>query len=284
MLRRDCATPRRTLHRVGQSPRLGPDVSIRVRECDVPSPWRLERVLPTANVDIIINLADDELRTYADDGRVRRHPGAVLSGPASRACVIDSDETTNLVTVSFAHGTASAYLRHSLDELTDDLVPLDELFGRVGSSLRERLLETPTRAAKVDLVEQMLLAAAPAPVGSSVVDSALAALDRGFPVHIVNRRLEISARQLGRLFRAHVGMTPKRYARIRRLQRVLRSVHAASDPNWSAVAADHRYTDQSHLIRDFRDLAGLTPTSYLAMVTGAHNHVAFVQSTGPLAA
>lgn len=49
---------------------------------------------------------------------------------------------------------------------------------------------------------------------------------------------------------------------------------------WSAVAADHQYADQSHLIRDFRDLAGLTPTNYRALVTGAPNHVAFVQSSG----
>src|SRR5438034_11830771 len=42
------------------------------------------------------------------------------------------------------------------------------------------------------------------------------------------------------------GITPKRFARVHRLQRVLRAVRRSSEPDWCALAAEHGYTDQAH--------------------------------------
>lgn len=263
---------------VAGAPSLGSVVSIDVIGGDPPAARGLERVLPTANVDLIINLAEDELRTYADDGTVRRHPGAVLSGPASRPRVIDTDETANLLVVGFRHGTASAFVGHPLHELTDAMVGLEELFGREGATLRERLVAASTRSLKVELVERMLITHLGRARTQPRVRLAVAALERGERVRAVSEQLDLSTKQLGRWFRDHVGVSPKQFSRLRRLQRVLRSAHAAPEPAWAALAAHHGYADQSHLIRDFRQLTGLTPTDYASLVTGEHNHVAFVLS------
>ena len=110
-----------------------------------------------------------------------------------------------------------------------------------------------------------------------MIDLAVAAMDRGASVRSVSERLDVSPRQIARMFQRHVGMTPKRFARIRRLQRVLRSAHADPGQDWVVLAAEHGYADQSHLIRDFRDLTGLTPSAYRRLATVEHNHVAFVQ-------
>ncbi len=53
-------------------------------------------------------------------------------------------------------------------------------------------------------------------------------------------------------------LTPKHYARISRLGRVLQGGEGA----WSGVALEAGFHDQSHLIRDFRDLLGLTPEQF----------------------
>jgi AraC-like DNA-binding protein len=71
-----------------------------------------------------------------------------------------------------------------------------------------------------------------------------------------------SERQLERLFLEQVGVTPKLYARIRRFRSVMQHVE---DPlhgdrlSWADIAALFGYTDQSHLVRDFKTFAQELP-------------------------
>lgn len=71
----------------------------------------------------------------------------------------------------------------------------------------------------------------------------------------------IGDRQLQRRFRSAVGLTPKQFARIRRLRSAGASVLAGGQP-WASVAASHGFADQSHLIHEFSQLTGLTPVAF----------------------
>jgi AraC-like DNA-binding protein len=55
------------------------------------------------------------------------------------------------------------------------------------------------------------------------------------------------------------GMSPRHFARIQRFHALLRASDLAPRPSWAALAADYGYADQSHLIRDVRHLAGVSP-------------------------
>ena len=82
-------------------------------------------------------------------------------------------------------------------------------------------------------------------------------------VHDVSCRLGLSQRRFIQLFAAEVGLTPKLYCRIRRFQRARELVRNVEAPDWTRVAFDCGYFDQSHLIRDFHAFSGLSPESYL---------------------
>ena len=77
-----------------------------------------------------------------------------------------------------------------------------------------------------------------------------------------------------------VGMTPKRYCRVRRFQRALALANRGRQVDWNRVALDCGYFDQAHFIHDFRSFAGLTPTGYQSARTSFQNHVKFLQSAG----
>ena len=76
-----------------------------------------------------------------------------------------------------------------------------------------------------------------------------------------------------RRFRDRTGLTPKRFARVRRLQRVVAAVTPGRAADWAQLAADHGYCDQAHLIDDFRDIAGITPGSYRPRSAAERNHL-----------
>lgn len=70
--------------------------------------------------------------------------------------------------------------------------------------------------------------------------------------------LALSDRQLRRRFRAATGLSPKEWARIRRMRGTL-AEFVEGDAAWSMLAAAHGYADQSHLVHELVRLTRLTP-------------------------
>jgi AraC-like DNA-binding protein len=236
-----------------------------------------ERALPTGTTSLLVNLAEDELRTYdgpGPDARVHRTRGSALDGPSSRPRVIDTMEQRCIVSVSFTLGGAWPFTGAAPARTADQLVELADLWGRDGAVLRERLLDSATPAARLSALEDALLA--------HLSDTAEACPDIGYAAALIEQstrladvadRLGWSTGTLTRRFRERVGLTPKRFARVRRVQRVLESVNDTAKADWAAVAVTHGYFDQAHLVNEFRELAGITPTAYRPRSAAEQNHV-----------
>ncbi|MGH3656460.1 MAG: DUF6597 domain-containing transcriptional factor [Micromonosporaceae bacterium] len=262
----------------------------------------LERVLPSGGMQLLVNLDRDEIRTYRPEalpGRnargvtpARRHSGTVLQGPYDRWSMIDTAAQRAIAWVAFRPAGAYPFFGAASRDTRSALVDLDALWGRGAVRLRERLLAAPGAAARLQVLERALLARA---VGSlrpePVVRYATAALEQGATVAHVIDRSGMSARGFGRLFTDHVGLTPKRFSRVRRFQRLLNAVAKACDftrvptpstrdplgpapaPDWALLAAEAGYYDQAHMIHDFQAFSGLRPTAYRPRSATELNHV-----------
>ncbi len=232
----------------------------------------VEKILPGPGASLWINLNRDEFRSYSETGRVTRVPGAMLAGPTSRAAVIEFEQGRAHISVTFALGAAACLVAPSLELARDLQVPLEDVWGRPGASLRERLLEAATPGDALDVLEGVLLSrlsSTPDPV----VMAAGGALSAGMPVGEVAAGLGVLPRTLRRRFTAQVGLGPKRFARVQRLQRVVREVDGLERVDWASVAARHGYADQPHLVEEFRQLVGVTPTGYLRSRVNGPNHL-----------
>ena len=84
----------------------------------------------------------------------------------------------------------------------------------------------------------------------------------------------MTTKRLIALFRAEVGLSPKAYARIRRLQASLRLLGSMSG---ARVAAEVGYFDQAHFVREFRSFTGMTPTEYTQQRLVLPSHVPVMQ-------
>jgi AraC-like DNA-binding protein len=73
----------------------------------------------------------------------------------------------------------------------------------------------------------------------------------------------VGPRHFRRLFEVATGITPKSYSRIRRLLQLLATADAVQRPDWATLALAGGYSDQSHMVNEFRDITGLTPTALL---------------------
>jgi methylphosphotriester-DNA--protein-cysteine methyltransferase len=77
------------------------------------------------------------------------------------------------------------------------------------------------------------------------------------PVDEVAAELGVTGRQLRRIVLLEIGLAPKVYQQVVRLQRFVRAVDAGAP--LAAAAATAGYADQPHMTRDVRRFSGLTP-------------------------
>ena len=75
----------------------------------------------------------------------------------------------------------------------------------------------------------------------------------------------LSSKQFGRVFADHVGTTPKEYLRIVRMQRALFLLQQDVTLPFVQVAYECGYSDQSHMIKEFKLFSGYTPAEYLSV-------------------
>ncbi|MGW0532878.1 helix-turn-helix domain-containing protein [Streptomyces sp. NPDC003032] len=162
-----------------------------------------------------------------------------------------------------------------------------DVFGARAAEVRERLCELDRwedRFAALSAYLRRRCADAdrtPGPVRPEVAEAwAWLARHRGAgTLGGLSRHVALSERRLTALFRAETGLSPKQAARLMRFQHakaaVVRAVAAGGPPDLARVAADTGYYDHSHLVRDFRQYTGASPTRWLAeecrnIQAGAH--------------
>jgi AraC-like DNA-binding protein len=256
-----------------RSPALQPFIaSFHYNESELPD--CVERILPNGQAHLMVNLDVDEFRTYSGPNLSTVHGlrSAVLAGPHGHSTAIDTREQRRLVAVEFKIGGAAAFFSMPLSEVNDQAVELGDLWPGDGRLLPERLCEARTPADKFRVLETVLLEHFLRP-WDPAMSAAISILERGMSVAEAALRVGLLPKTFLRRFCAHVGVPPKRFSRVRRLQRIVRSLPASAAPDWCMIAASHGYTDQAHFIHDFRDLAGMTPTAYRWSSPQRRNHV-----------
>ena len=85
----------------------------------------------------------------------------------------------------------------------------------------------------------------------------------------VAKKLDVSERTLRRHFIDNLGISPKHYIRIVRLQNLMMKANDVWQPDWSDLALECGYADQAHMILDVKKMTGKTPVDLHHMRTGA---------------
>jgi AraC-like DNA-binding protein len=191
---------------------------------------------------------------------------ALLHGPQQSFYISGPKPRGVSAGISFRPGAAGAILGVPLSELTDLHVPLDDLWGSRGDALHERLLAASDSSAVFRIIEDELLSRLRRPllIHPAIAEALRAGLETIGSIRVaqLQRAAGYSPRHFASLFRTDVGLTPKRYFRLQRLKAALRNLAVKQPENLAELAVITGYSDQSHMTREFRELAGITPTQY----------------------
>ncbi|WP_326948376.1 MULTISPECIES: helix-turn-helix domain-containing protein [unclassified Amycolatopsis] len=232
---------------------------------------RLMTVPPMPSAHLFLNLGAP-VRLYDSDPSV---PPAVFAdgwfmGMWTRRFRVEFPARVRLVGVHFKPWGLSPFVGVPASELRDRWVPVDAVWHRSLDRIRDRLGELASAGETLRVVEEELrarLAEAPAR-GLDLVrhtGGRLATSYGAVPVGALTEAAGVSGNHLAAQFKAHVGITPKRVARIYRFARLILSVDALGPAGWADLAHRVGYFDQAHFGKEFKDFTGHTPTEFLAL-------------------
>lgn len=216
----------------------------------------------------LVILKGPGIRMRSAGGVVTEVPRASFMGAARVPSSFIVPDGAQVIGFNFAPGKAHPFFESSLEQFSDRIVTLEEAWGAEGRELAERLEAAATPRQVKALVDAAFLRrlgrfkgfpdALPEPV-QTALDS-----KGGTSVGELAAQAGVSERHLKRLFDQWVGLSPKLFSRITRFQALCDGLTPASEPDWAELAFDHGYFDQSHLIRDFTEFAGVSPTAFFA--------------------
>lgn len=157
--------------------------------------------------------------------------------------------------IRFYAWSAYAFAGDSLRATLNGYFRADSLFEWLDRMIRPKLLELRTLEEKAAFAEELLLKRLSDRKENRIVDSTVSYIldNRGsLEVSDLAREFFISTRQLERLFHEYIGITPKKLSNLIRYQFLWRDI--VCEPDFDLLNAVHKYgyTDQSHLLREFR--------------------------------
>jgi len=231
-----------------------------------------ERVLPTGTMHLVFRFcAPLRLFEHPDDPVPHTLGHAIVGGARSSAYVRDTSVPSSSVGAQLVIGASRVVLGVPADVLAERHVALPDLWGNVALEMLERLEHAGSAQARLDLLERMLLARLPRVRGvHPSVALAIARFAAGVPVAAVASESGYSHRGFATVFEREVGLAPKRFCRIQRLQSVLA---APQDEPWAQIAVASGYADQSHLHREVREISGMTLAAYRRAAPVYTHHV-----------
>jgi AraC-like DNA-binding protein len=266
------------LHRRPQAPLSAFVELLWLYEGDAPGHGR-ERLLPTGTVEWVFELEERPSLIYERESsdQPKTFKGPLVCGVHSESFLLDTSQPYRVLGVHFKPGGAAPFLGLPLNEVQNRHVGLEDVWGAKASRLYDQLLAAKTPERRLDLLEAQLLALAPKPlIRHPAVDYALRCFDASPQLACIADMADaanLSSRRFIEVFTQCVGLTPKRYGRLRRFQQALQSIHPMDEVRWSQLALACGYYDQAHFANDFKAFSGLSPTAYLRDRSEHLNHV-----------
>jgi len=213
--------------------------------CWISSHADAHRVLPDGCADILFRFREGQ-------------PELLTVGAMTRFEDVEEHPEESMVGIRFRPSMWTRVMDVRADEVTDQMLPLEDLWGAAARNLRERMANGRSGEERAAYLIQAVRAvekrtAFQRAIGCLEMRRGMVSLD-----HLA-REAGLSVRQFRRVCIRETGLSPKLLARILRFRHAEARASAESGGH-AGLAADCGFADQAHMIAEFRRFAGRTPT------------------------
>lgn len=222
---------------------------------------------PTGFCSMVFNFGDVY---YLQNKKYERLavPSQFIAGQSIYSYKLFLDGIIDIAGIVFKPAALASLFDLPTFEYTEERIPLNTVFKKSSvDELARQIRTSPDENEKIKLLEAFLLKRFqeknPEP---DVIDTAanLIVEKNGMvDVSQIMKDVYMSRRNFERKFFRKVGLSPKYYARLRRMAYLMNLIAGKKKVDWAALFTECEFYDQSHFIKDFLEFTGRTPQQYL---------------------
>jgi AraC-like DNA-binding protein len=243
----------------------------------------VDRFLPDGEVQLIFDLTDQPKYIYNNKTLkgIQSFQEVWFSGFRTEPITIPSGKESEMLIVQFKKGKAFSFLSEPMQNLTNYVVDAELVLKSDIINIRERLLEAKTKEEKLKILEENLLQCYLNQLQENpFVDFAVSKIliyPNQISIKEISEKVGYSQKHICKIFKESVGVTPKTFLKIIRFQRAILQIEQQNFINWTELANDCGFYDQSHFIADFKLFSSFTPTEYVKQKGKFLNFVPVIQ-------
>lgn len=240
----------------------------------------VDRFLPDGNVNVVFDLTDYPKFIYDNNTlkEIQACKNVWFSGIRNNYITIPSGRDSEMFIINFHKGRAYPFVEMPLNQLTDYVVDGNLVMTNEILNMRETLLSLVFIQQKFLFAENHLLKMfGHKLVVNPFVDYAvnqILHMPNQMSIDRISKKVGYSQKHLIKIFKEHVGLSPKSFLKIIRFQKAIHEIEQNKTANWTNIAFDSGYYDQAHFINDFKCFSGFTPTQYLKTNSEYSNYIA----------
>jgi AraC-like DNA-binding protein len=225
-----------------------------------------ERVIPTENLQLMFHFRDPFVVCHPDN-TISLQPRSILSGLNDTYADVSTCGETGVIFVTFFPAGACHFFNFALSEVENRSINLGDIFSAEVRRTEEKLANGKTVPDLIHIIEDFLIQRFnPVPE----VDYAIALggvemirkTNGQISTPSLASELSVSSRSLERKFAAYIGKSPKQFMRLVRFQNTILDISRNRNFSLTGYAYRNGYYDQSHFIREFKQLSGYTPGEF----------------------
>jgi len=229
----------------------------------------LERIIPTGLPVLYFYLSDKPVLIQANSQDHLKHH-AYLCGQYNQFFDLQVTGNMHLFAVVFQPYALSMIFGIPSTELVNDQISLQEIYPQLGHELSSKIGDAISFAERVDIIETFIfkqLKKKPEHTHMARLRSSINIISQEnyFNSAQLAANACLSRKQFERVFRQFIGLPPHKFIRVLRLQKSLLQKQLFPGANLTRVAIEAGYFDQSHMIREFKNLTGMTPKKYFSV-------------------
>jgi AraC-like DNA-binding protein len=191
--------------------------------------------------------------------------GATITGVTTGKYTYNITGSGTIIGAKFKVGGYYPFSKRSASEITGKVIPAVSIFETATDSVNKKALSADTDNEALQLLEGILLHATPQYDSAlKLIDTIITEIKAGEHASTASIAIkhQLTERRLQEMFQKYVGVGPKwTLLRYRLLTATLLAAKPAKQ-NWTDIALELGYTDQSHFINDFKRIIGKTPKQY----------------------
>ena len=228
---------------------------------------RTEKIISDGGMGIVFNFGDKFSikigeRTSTDTA------GYFVTGPTRKATHLRFDEKIYAIGIRFNPGGAYPFFQEDISNFTDRIIPGFENENFKINNLYLKLKNADSLIEKITELDRYLLKT---PRRSDALPSLwmiqvinIIQQHKGsMKINDLSNCLKLTRRHFDRKFKKEVGLLPKQFSSIVRIEKSRSMIQSLKFNSLTEVSMEHDYFDQAHFIREFKAFVEETPKEYL---------------------